>query len=315
MVTSPYATKPYPVGTPGVAWGADERSAWKALQVNKRSYADEVLSKVQALRDSGKWEVEQYGALSVDVKRYPLYVFKSQQWDATKPTCLVTGGVHGYETSGVQGALLFLQTEAEKYAAKVNLVVAPCISPWGYEHIQRWNNNADDPNRNFVAGSPCDECNAMLEMLGKMKAAGTSFTLHIDLHETTNSDEEEFMPAKASRDGQKYEPDYIPDGFYLVGDSENPQAEWHTAIIDSVKKVTHIAPPDIKGQIIGEVPTQEGCIVYPISSLGLCAALTDSAYRTTTEVYPDSPNANNDVCNRAQVASITGAIDYILAKI
>ena len=31
--------------------------------------------------------------------------------------------------------------------------------------------------------SPCDECNAMLEMLGKMKAAGTSFTLHIDLHE------------------------------------------------------------------------------------------------------------------------------------
>jgi len=35
-------------------------------------------------------------------QRYPLYVFKSQQWDATKPTCLVTGGVHGYETSGVQ---------------------------------------------------------------------------------------------------------------------------------------------------------------------------------------------------------------------
>jgi len=30
----------------------------------------------------------------------------------------------------VKGALLFLQTEAEKYAAKVNLVVAPCISPW-----------------------------------------------------------------------------------------------------------------------------------------------------------------------------------------
>jgi len=35
------------VGTPGVAWGADERSAWKALQVNKRSYADEVLRYTQ----------------------------------------------------------------------------------------------------------------------------------------------------------------------------------------------------------------------------------------------------------------------------
>ena len=26
-----------------------------------------------------------------------------KDWDATKPTILVTGGVHGYETSGVQG--------------------------------------------------------------------------------------------------------------------------------------------------------------------------------------------------------------------
>ncbi|KAL7576384.1 hypothetical protein ACA910_018192 [Epithemia clementina (nom. ined.)] len=28
---------------------------------------------------------------------------------------LITGGVHGYKTSGVQGALLFLQTKAEQY--------------------------------------------------------------------------------------------------------------------------------------------------------------------------------------------------------
>ena len=53
------------------------------------------------------------------------------------------GGVHGHETSGVQGALLFLETEAARLSAQINVVVAPCVSPWGYEHIQRWNNNAD----------------------------------------------------------------------------------------------------------------------------------------------------------------------------
>jgi len=314
MVTSPYASKPYPVGKPGVPWQAEERVAWRERQVNQRSYADEVLSKINALKDSGKFTVEQYGALSIDPERYPLFVFKSLNWDNSKPTCLVTGGVHGYETSGVQGALLFLQTEAEKYGARINLVVAPCVSPWGYEHIQRWNNNADDPNRNFVADSPCDECKAMVDLVAQLKAKGTRFNIHVDLHETTNSDEEEFRPAKAARDGVAYEPDYIPDGFYLVGDSENPQAEWHAAIIAEVKKVTHIAPPDAKGQIIGEKPTQEGCIVYPIQTLGLCAALTDAEYRTTTEVYPDSPKADDDICNRAQVASVTGALDYVLAK-
>jgi predicted deacylase len=57
--------------------------------------------------------------------------------------------VHGYETSGVQGAILFLNTVATDYAAKFNIVVVPCVSPWGYETIQRWNCNATDPNRSF----------------------------------------------------------------------------------------------------------------------------------------------------------------------
>jgi hypothetical protein len=47
----------------------------------------------------------------------------------------VTGGVHGYETSGVEGALLFLETKAEAYSKDFNILVAPCISPWGYERI------------------------------------------------------------------------------------------------------------------------------------------------------------------------------------
>jgi hypothetical protein len=43
--------------------------------------------------------------------------------------------------------------------------------------------------------------------------------IHVDLHETTDSDETEFRPAKAARDGEYIAPDVIPDGFYTVGNA------------------------------------------------------------------------------------------------
>ena len=45
---------------------------------------------------------------------------------------IVIISVHGYETSGVQGTILFLTSRAGEYASKYNIVVCPCVSPWGY---------------------------------------------------------------------------------------------------------------------------------------------------------------------------------------
>ena len=137
--------------------------------------------------------------------------------------------------------------------------------------------------------------------------------VHVDLHETTDSDESEFRPALAARDGQPYEPGEIPDGFYLVGDSGNPQPEFQQAVIDAVAKVTHIAPADANGEIIGSPVVGRGVINYPVKQLGLCASLTDAPYKTTTEVYPDSPKATPQQCNDAQVAAICAALDFALA--
>jgi hypothetical protein len=97
-----------------------------------------------------------------------------------------------------------------------------------------------------------------------VRATGVEMTLHIDLHETTDTDETEFRPAKAARDGSPNEPDVIPDGFYLVGDAANPQEEFQKHVIDAVRKVTHIAPPDEAGNIIGEVAYQEGVAQHPL---------------------------------------------------
>ena len=138
------------------------------------------------------------------------------------------------------------------------------------------------------------------------------FLLHVDLHETTDSDESEFRPALAARDGKPFEPGLIPDGFYLVDDRENPQREFQRAIIEAVATVTHIAAADDRNEIIGSAVVAPGVIDYPLRELGLCAGITGARYTTTTEVYPDSPHATAEQCNAAQVTAICAAIDFAL---
>ena len=138
--------------------------------------------------------------------------------------------------------------------------------------------------------------------------------MHIDLHETTDSDESEFRPALAARDGKVYEPGEVPDGFYLVDDAANPQPAFQKAVIDAVAKVTHIAPADEHGEIIGSPVVAHGVIEYALKELGLCAGITSARFSTTTEVYPDSPRATPQQCNDAQVAAVCAAIDYALAR-
>jgi len=298
----------YPIGTPGQPWTDVEKRAWFDAQQIQRSYHDEVLTKIDALRS--RFEVQQYGALPLDTGRYPLLVIMATSETSNAPWVLITGGVHGYETSGVQGALQFLDTAAADYRDRVNLVVAPCVSPWGYEVINRWNPNCFDPNRSFYADSPSEEAAALMAFV---EGLGADFMVHMDLHETTDSDEDEFRPAASARDGIAHERGSIPDGFYTVGDTPNPQPEFQAAIIAGVAEVTHIAPADDAGEIIGSLVTQPGVINYPFRELGLCAGITDAAFTTTTEVYPDSAQATAEICNDAQVAAVIAGLDLALA--
>lgn len=298
----------YPIGTPGQPWGEAERAEWLARQRRQRSYDEGVLRAIERL--GSRFDVQQYGELAVGDERFPLMAIRNH-WQADLPVVLVTGGVHGYETSGVHGALQFVEQHAERYAGRVNLLVAPCVSPWAYERIQRWNANAVDPNRSFRQNSPAVESAALMQLVAPVR---DRVLLHIDLHETTDTDESEFRPALAARDGKLFEPCGIPDGFYLVDDSEQPQPAFQQAVIAAVEKVTHIAPADDNGEIIGSPVVARGVIEYPLTALGLCAGMTNARYKTTTEVYPNSPRATPEQCNAAQVAAVCAAIDYALAQ-
>jgi len=300
----------YPIGTPGIPWTEAEKQEWFDARSIERSYHDEVVTKIEALDDS--FDVVHYGALSLDPERYPLMAVTLTATRADAPWVLITGGVHGYETSGVQGALAFLANHAPGYRDRMNLVLLPCVSPWGYEVINRWNPNCLDPNRSFFADSPSEEAASLMTFIAGLDV---DFVVHMDLHETTDSDETEFRPAVAARDGVASDPGLIPDGFYTVGDTENPQPGFQAAIIAGVEKVTHIAPADEGGQIIGSDVTQHGVINYPLAELSLCASVTSARFTTTTEVYPDSPKATPQICIEAQVAAVRGGLDFALANL
>jgi len=298
----------YPIGTPGRPWGDAEVAAWRSRQRMQRSYAAQVSSVIEALR--ARFDVAEYGRLDYPSGSYPLFAIRSRAWRDELPVALVTGGVHGYETSGVHGALQFVERHAADYAGRINLLVAPCVSPWGYERIHRWNANALDPNRSFRDNSPAQESAALMRLVAPLR---DRVLMHIDLHETTDSDESEFRPALAARDGKPFEPGTIPDGFYLCADSARPQPAFQQAVIAAVEKVTHIAPADPDGTLIGSPVVARGVIEYDYGQLGLCAGVTAAPYKTTTEVYPDSPHATPAQCNAAQAAAVCAAIDYALA--
>ena len=301
----------YPIGTPGQPWGAAERDLWRARQVRQRSYADDVLSAIDALRS--QWHVEPYGEVAYASahqapERFALRALRSRNWQPGLPGVLVTGGVHGYETSGVQGALRFAQLHAAQWAGRANLLVVPCVSPWAYERFQRWNFDAIDPNRAFREGAPAQESAALMRLVAPLQG---QFAAHIDLHETTDTDESEYRPAVAARDGKVFEPGSIPDGFYLVDDTDNPQPAFQQAIIEAVSRVTHIAPADVKNEIIGSPVVAPGVIRYALKQLGLCAGISGARYTTTTEVYPDSPSASPAQCIAAQVAAVQAAVEFV----
>eukprot|EP00980_Cylindrotheca_fusiformis_P017097 scaffold5249_cov86-Cylindrotheca_fusiformis.AAC.1 len=83
----------YPDGTPGTPWTKAEDAQWKAQVKVQRTYQEEVVDKIQKLSEDD-YTIEQYGALSHNPERYPLFAVKTKgDCDKNgKPFVLITGG-------------------------------------------------------------------------------------------------------------------------------------------------------------------------------------------------------------------------------
>ena len=67
-----------------------------------------MLPRIEAL--APRFDKVAYGQLDYAGETYTLFALRSRDWNPALPAALVTGGVHGYETSGVMGALEFLES-------------------------------------------------------------------------------------------------------------------------------------------------------------------------------------------------------------
>jgi hypothetical protein len=181
-----------------------------------------------------------------------------------------------------------------------------------------------DPNRSFRRDDvneeewKTEEAAQLIQFLDGLddeNHRALKWKCHVDLHETTLTDCTEFRPAKAARDGIKDYDDHIPDGFYLVGDSQTNHIEWYNYVLERVEKVTHIAEMEEDNTLSGYPAASRGLILVPAKELGLCGGgCVDADYVMTTEVYPDSERTTSEDCVRAQVEAVCAAVDYLMER-
>ena len=291
-------------------WTEEEIQKWARKQRIVREYAP-IVERIKAL--SGSFNVTQYGALSHNPARYPLFQVTPRDWDKGKKSILITAGNHGYEPSGIMATLEFLEKRAPKLTNEFNIAAYPYISPWGYEVNHRWDIHAEDPNRGFRRDNPrrdVEECVAFMDSLDSL---GKKFHASLDLHETPDRDKE-LRRERADRFGTKPVDniDHIPAGFYLVMDSvyrdkDGSNHPFGQSVINEVAKVTQIAPD----KEVLNLPNHGGIVDFEADGM-LATYLRLNGYAdfaAITEVYPDPLPEGEAVAG--QVAAIEGALNYI----
>ena len=137
-----------------------------------------------------------------------------------------------------------------------------------------------------------------------------SSCVQLDCHETTDTDESEFRPAKAARDGEAYEPDTIPDGFYLVGNSDSPQPVRPPSFpAESATDSHEVARPSgsrvcaLAGA--GSTHTAARCATTLVASESLVASLATLA---TQEWHKAMIEAVGKVCGILAAATVVVAL-------
>ena len=296
-------------------WNQGQIAAWFKEQsaTSVRSYDQDVVQRVTKLPANTNF-VEDYGSVDIGGAAHPLLCVSKKIENEKAPWILITGGVHGYEPSGVEASLRFLEQGIPEVSDKFNFVVFPCISPWAYEYDHRWNADAEDPNRCFSRSVPfVPECRLFMD---KLEGMGISFVAAIDLHETPDRDID-LRQQRASRFGSPLAADYkdIPQGFYLMqtdsGDTSDnaKQLAYGRAIINEVRTISPIAP---ESKILGHV-NRAGILLAPPSEGLMRSYLSRHAdLIAVTEVYPDHPGMGDAKAIDTQMASIRGALNHVL---
>lgn len=160
-------------------------------------FAREVESTLTRLKDH---RVEQIATVSYRDASWPLLCVRSLRWDTTRPTVLISGGVHGDELAGVYTAPAFLADDHREVHEAVQFVVFPCVNPSDFDAGTLETQSGANLNRLFGIGTTQPEVRAIEDWL---HALAIRFRMTFDLPEVR--------------------PDYVGEGFSA---KDNPRAAY-----------------------------------------------------------------------------------------
>ena len=146
------------------------------------------------------YHVERIGAATYGHRRWPILCVRSKHWKVSRPTILISAGVHGDEPAGVHAALAFLRASPRDLQEVFQFAVLPCVNPSGFDAETLATQSGANLNRLFGVESTQPEVRAVE---GWLKAHAGRFLMTFDLHEVR--------------------PDYVGEGFI---EKDNPRSAY-----------------------------------------------------------------------------------------
>lgn len=205
-------------------------------------FAQEVESKLSQLKGHS---VEQIARVSYGDASWPILCVRSTRWEATRPTVLISGGVHGNEPAGVHAALAFLADGQREFNEVLQFVVFPCVNPSGFDAGTLETESGANLNRLFGIESTQPEVRAIEDWL---RVHARRFRMAFDLHEVP--------------------PDYVGEGFL---EKDNPRAAYlYETVSDDSDRIGRLMIDALpSSRLVCDWPTiyndinQAGVISYP----------------------------------------------------
>ena len=240
----------------------------------------QILTRLEAAV-SGPGSLDSLGSIVSPAGTYPLQKIVLGQ--GGKHRVLISAGIHGDEPAGVEAVCAFLERKAfAVHLEDWEMMLVPCINPYGYEHGTRENGNGMDLNRMFKSERPQEEVRLMQSIFE------TPFDLTLELHE-----------------------DFESGGYYFYHSGEPGLIDRLPAKI--LERVARVMPLNLDaeidgssagGGVIDRAPNPENMDWWPMA---LFARSRGARYCLTLETAPAFPM---EIRVEAHLAALNAALEH-----